>query len=83
MQFLRTEKHGDFNPEWFEDVGSTILTIFICCSFYPILENAYRFLDNQYTLLKDRGVAGYCCNRNETKCKTISDYIKVNSGPEF
>lgn len=61
---LKFKKHGDFNPEWFEDVGTTILTIHLFNSLYPILETSYRLLDRCRIKLLDRGISLICWKRN-------------------
>ena len=82
-KILKYQKHTDFNPAWYGDVGTTILSVYIFNSMFPIIEIAYCKMLKVYMSLQDRGISICRKSAPKTQCKTIPQYYSVHSGPEY
>lgn len=70
----------DFNTQWFNDIGTTLVGAMLFNVYWPVVEffvfggmrTAFRLLDRSFS-----------CNEERTKKTTIQQYVNLYSGPVF
>jgi len=78
---LLNGQHPDFTGEWYNDIGNNIVSAMLYIAYWPIIEFfVYWFMRLTFRVL-DKGLCA--CGVDSTKCKTISQYVDLYSGPEY
>lgn len=74
-----TGKYNDFEPDWYSDVGTTIIFSMILNIVTPHVANILFYYYHRCQKLFDR-----CCSKNKiTSRLTKNDYFDLYIGPEF
>jgi hypothetical protein len=71
-------EYNDFNPSWYYNVGSTIITALIILIFTPHLGTCYKYFMAKYKRHKDSKTT----NGEGSKLKR-EKFIALYTGPEF
>lgn len=78
--FSRDQGMPDFNSQWFNEIGTTLVGAMLFNVYWPVVEffvffgmrSTFRFLDR-----------GFSFNPSKTKKTTLQQYIELYSGPVF
>ena len=74
--------YTDFSSQWFLDIGTLIATTHILNIVAPLLEYLLFWFFRHLRRMYDQ--RSCCpCNRRKTNAKTIHEFEKIYSGPEF
>lgn len=72
--------YPDFNFNWYNDIGATIIYTMIFNASWPFIEIAMTFgMSLGYRLLDK----GFSLNKYVTKSRTIQQYINLYAGPDY
>ena len=76
--------YQNFNAEWFEDIGTQIVTSYVIIVFMPIIEFFLLFTLRYFCRVYDQGKWFWPhWYPTQTKKKTILSYKALYEGPEF
>lgn len=78
--FSRTVGMPDFNTQWFNDIGTTLVGAMLFNVYWPVFEFFVFFGIRSLKRALDRG---FSCNFEKTKTSNIQMYIEIYSGPVF
>ena len=78
--FSRSVGMPDFNTQWFNDIGTTLVGAMLFNVYWPVIEFFVFFGIRSLKRLLDRG---FSCNFDKTKTSNIQLYIEIYSGPVF
>ena len=78
--FSRQRGMTDFNSQWFNDIGTTLVGAMMFNVYWPVVEffvffgmrSTFRFMDR-----------GFSFDKTKTKKTTLQQYIELYSGPVF
>jgi hypothetical protein len=79
--FSREKGIPDFNSQWFNDIGTTLVGAMMFNVYWPVVEFFVFFGMRSTFRLMDRGFA--CRAADKTKKTTIQQYVELYSGPVF
>jgi hypothetical protein len=78
--FSRGSGMSDFNSQWFNDIGTTLIKAMIFNVYWPVVEFFVFFGMRSTFRLLDRSLS---CDTDRTKKTTIQQYVEIYSGPVF
>ena len=78
--WLTGGSYGDFNGDWYRNVGNVIIGAMFFNLYYPLLETFGYYFMRGYSRCRDRGCTW---SGKTTKSKSIQAYLDIYSGPVY